>query len=88
MQSPPSPLKNNKEALERFRLQREKYLRDELSNKLKKFCLSFLFGWEDSSLKTDIAIGVVRKECLLDALEEVIEYVKINYKEDTNERKD
>lgn len=88
MQSPPSPPAKDKELLRRVLTKREEYLRSDLSNRLKEFCLSFLFGWKDSALKADIVIGVDRRECLLTSLEEVTEYVRINYKEKANERKD
>lgn len=82
MQSPPSLLKNNKEALEKVRRERELYIKVDLAKKFRASCMGFLFGWKDSSLQTDIALGVDRRKCLLEALSEVVEYIEKNYSGD------
>lgn len=81
MQSPQSTqIPSDKAQLKIIKEKREDFLKKDLQIKLKKFGMGTLFGWDDgTSLKVDIALGVNRVECLLDALHKATEHFENCY---------
>jgi hypothetical protein len=67
--------------LKMYQKQRTDFLNKELAQQLKRFGMGVLFGWDDQALQVDIALGVNRKECLIEALEKTLEHFKTQYKD-------